>query len=68
MLADSRKSIVYLEDSQASPIFLGNIKAWMKMSVQHWYNGSDRGKTEENLSEYDFLHHQMTMGWVYICT
>ena len=35
----------FIEGSQASPVCLSG-KSNMKMSIEYWWNGSDRGKTE----------------------
>jgi hypothetical protein len=36
------------------------------MSVEHWWNDSDRGKLrhwERNLSKYHFFHHKRHVDW-----
>jgi len=46
-LPDFQKSIAFLEDRQAPPVCpSGTSNMWTKMSVQHRWDGSDRGKTE----------------------
>jgi len=46
-LPDIRKSIPLFEGSNASPVCpSGNGNTLTKMSVVHWLNGTDKGKTK----------------------
>jgi len=62
MLPDFRNRIAFLEGSQASPVCpSGMSNMLIKMSVEHWWHDTDRGKQknwEKNLFQCPFVHHK----------
>jgi len=45
-----------------SLVFSGKSKMWIKMNVQHWWNGTERTilkYCEKNLSQCHFVHHDL---------
>jgi hypothetical protein len=46
MPPDFRKSTAFLEGSQASPFCPGKCNMHKKMSMEHWWDDTDRGGTE----------------------
>jgi hypothetical protein len=61
------KKHYFLEGSQAFHFRPSdNTNIWMKISMEHWWNDSDRGKPENSekvLSLCQFVHHKPHMDW-----
>jgi hypothetical protein len=64
-LPDFQTSISFLEGYQALALYpCGKSNMWMKMSMEHWWTDTDRGKqkqSKENLSQCHFVHHKSDM-------
>jgi hypothetical protein len=63
-LPDMQKSTAWSEGSHASPACPSdNSSITMKMSTEHWWNDTDRGRPkywQKNLSQFHFVHTNLT--------